>query len=298
MTPAAEQCTASGLMRETSDQILRAITQDSAFRVVVVSSAETVHGIIRAQRAKEQLAQTLGDLVTATILVRETMAPQHRVQGILRGGHHSGALIADSHPSGQVRGLVQLAPGLSTIDTGQGATLQMMRTLANGALHQGVAEAPAGGGLSEALMAYMQTSEQVTSVASVATCWAEPDRVVAGGFVVQLLPDASQEALRAMIERLDRFGSLPSQLVRSEFGAAFLLDKLLHGVAFSQVGVDSVRYQCWCDEIRMMSALASLKRDELVELAATSEPLEITCDYCGREYCFQPTGLQGLLEQS
>ena len=102
--------------------------------------------------------------------------------------------------------------GSQTIDVGAGATLQMMRTLANGAIHQGLVAFPTTGGISEALMAYMQTSEQVTSVVAVDTVVGDEGLLGAGGYMVQLLPEAGQGPLGAMIERLERFGSLRGRL--------------------------------------------------------------------------------------
>src|SRR5512136_1181322 len=119
-------------MTDQQSGILRAITDDHAFRVITLGTTAAAQGVVAAQRAEGELASYLADLVTGTILIRETMAPQCRVQGIVRT--ERGTLIADSHPSGDVRGLVQLGP----LNLDGGATLQMMRTLANGAIQQGL----------------------------------------------------------------------------------------------------------------------------------------------------------------
>jgi molecular chaperone Hsp33 len=283
-------------MTDDKDGILRAITDDHAFRVVTLGATATARGVVAAQRAQGELARRLAELVTGTILIRETMAPQSRVQGIVRA--KSGALIADSHPSGDVRGLVQLARGSTSIEVGSSATLQMMRTLANGAIHQGLVAFPDSGGISEALMAYMQSSEQVTSVVAVDTTLGHDGLLVAGGYMVQLLPEARPDSLAGMIERLERFGGMPSRLSSSDFSAETLLGELLRGISHSLVGSDEVRYHCWCDDVRVMSALSSLERADLEELLAAAEPLSLSCDYCGRDYRIQLAQLRGLLEQS
>jgi molecular chaperone Hsp33 len=282
-------------MTDQKNGILRAITDDHAFRVVTLGTTAAARGVVAAQHVRGELARYLADLITGTILIRETMAPQCRVQGIVRAKR--GALIADSHPSGDVRGLVQLG-GLQTIDVGAGATLQMMRTLANGAIHQGLVAFPTTGGMSEALMTYMQTSEQVTSVVAVDTVVDDDGLRGAGGYMVQLLPEAEQGPLGAMIERLERFGGLRGRLGGADFGPAALLAELLDGMPHSLVGSGEVRCHCWCDEVRVMSALSTLKRADLEDLLTGGEPLSLSCDYCGRDYQVQPAQLRGLLEQS
>jgi redox-regulated HSP33 family molecular chaperone len=47
-----------------------------------------------------------------------------------------------------------------------------------------------------------------------------------------------------------------------------------------------------------MSALASLSREELQALLSDARPIEMECDYCGRQYSVGPVELQGLLQQS
>jgi molecular chaperone Hsp33 len=127
---------------EPPDTVLRAITDDGAFRVITARTTQTVRGAIEAQGVTGRTARHFGDLLTGSILFRETMAPNLRVQGIIKGSSGSGSLIADSHPSGQTRGLVQLKGGAHEIDLGQGAVLQLMRTLSSGRINQGVVEVP------------------------------------------------------------------------------------------------------------------------------------------------------------
>jgi molecular chaperone Hsp33 len=147
-------------------------------------------------------------------------------------------------------------------------------------------------------MTYMQSSEQVTSVVAVDAVLGEGGLVGAGGYMVQLLPEARRGPLDAMIERLEGFGSLRGRLATTEFGPAALLAELLAGIPHSLVGSGEVRYRCWCDEVRLMSALSTLERADLEDLLAAREPLSLSCDYCGRDYRIQPAQLRGLLDRS
>ena len=285
-------------MSEPPDTVLRAITDDGAFRVITARTTQTVRGAIEAQGVTGQTARHFGDLLTGSILFRETMAPNLRVQGIIKGSNGSGSLIADSHPSGQTRGLVQLKGGAREIDLGQGAVLQLMRTLGSGRINQGVVEVPKDGGISHSFMSYMQTSEQVISMLAVGTLF-DGDRVhSAGGYIVQLLPEVGRGPLMVMTERLRDFESIDRQLGDSAFTPSWLLDELLYGMPFTRLEESSVRFECWCDELRVVSALASLSRDDLEHLLSSNEVLEIACEYCKRDFRIAPARLRGLLEQS
>jgi molecular chaperone Hsp33 len=274
------------------------MTDDGAFRVITASTTQTVRSAIRAQRARGQTARTFGELITGSILFRETMAPELRVQGILRGANDSGSLVADSHPSGQTRGLVQMKSGSDEVRLEPGAVIQMMRTMPSGRINQGVVEVPNQGGVSRALMAYMQVSEQVVSMVSVTTLLDDDQVIAAGGYLVQLLPEVGRGPLSVMTERLRDYETIDEQLRDADFSPGWLLDQLLSGMPFTRLDESSVGYGCWCDELRVMSALATLGRSDIEHLLATNEVLEISCEYCRREYRILPTRLRGLLESS
>jgi molecular chaperone Hsp33 len=285
-------------VHEPPDTVLRAITDDGAFRVITARTTQTVRGAVEAQGITGNNARHFGDLLTGSILFRETMAPDLRVQGILKGSGNSGSLIADSHPSGQTRGLIQLKGNAKEITLGEGAVLQLMRTLPGGRINQGIVEVPKHGGISHAFMAYMQTSEQVVSMLAVGTIF-EGERVVkAGGYLVQLLPEAARGPIMIMTERLRDFESIDPQLRDAAFNPSWLLDELLYGMPFTRLEERPIRFECWCDEVRVVSALASLSRADLEHLLATNEVLEIACEYCKRDFQIAPARLRGLLEQS
>lgn len=281
-----------------TDSVLRAMTDDGAFRVITAQTTETVRGAISAQGAKGDTARTFGDLLTGAILFRETMAPTLRVQGVLRGAQNSGSIVADSHPSGKTRGLIQMPEGRAQIGLGSGAVIQIMRTLPSGRINQGVVEVPEQGGVSRALMAYMQTSEQVFSMVAVSTLLEGDEVVAAGGYMVQLLPEVGRGPLMVMTERLQDFETIDQQLREQNFSPGWLLEQLLYGMPFTRLDESQVGYDCWCDELRVMSALATLRRSDIEHLLSTDEVLEISCEYCKRDYHISPARLRGLLDAS
>jgi len=284
-------------MPAAKDNVLRAITDDGAFRVIAARTTETVRRAVEAQSARGNTARYFGDLLTGAILFRETMAPQLRVQGVLKGAFGSGSLVADSHPSGKTRGLIQLPKDKDEIAIGNGAIIQMMRTMPNGRIVQGMVEVPTEGGISRALMAYMQVSEQVVSMAAVGTLIDEEGVKSAGGYLVQLLPEVGRGPLMVMTERLREFETIDSELGEG-FSPQRLLDQILYGMPFTTLETSEVGFECWCDELRVVSALATLSRSDLEHLLSTGEILEINCEYCKREYRIPPARLQGLLESS
>jgi molecular chaperone Hsp33 len=284
-------------MAQDEDSVLRAITDDGAFRVITAVTTRTVRGAVAAQGVKGELARHFGDLLTGAVLYRETMAPNYRVQGVVKGAGGKGSLVADSHPSGKTRGLVQL-PKEGELSIRQGAVMQMMRSLPKGGIAQGIVEVPDKGGISSAMMAYLHTSEQVVSMIAVGTLLVQDEVISAGGYLLQLLPEAGRGALMIMTERLREWESIDSVLGDPAFSPSWLLDQLLYGMPFTRLEESSIGFDCWCDELRVVEALATLGRADLEHLLASGEVLEISCEYCKHEYRIPPARLRGLLDKS
>jgi molecular chaperone Hsp33 len=286
-------------LNQSTDTVVRAITEDGAFRVIAARTTETVRGAIAAQSAAGAAAKHLGELITGAVLVREAMAPGLRVQGILKSGSGKGSLVADSHPDGTSRGLINIGKSGGSIDVGKGALLQMMRTLPSGMLHQGVVEIPEGGGISAGLMAYMQDSEQVLSMIAVATVLTGGREVVAaGGYLVQLLPEVERGPLMIMTQRLQDFERLDEVLTKGDASPDHLLDELLYGMPFARLSKSELRFACQCSRVRVMTSLATLPRADIEDMVKEGKVLEIQCDFCGKEYAVAPVELRSMLTPS
>ena len=276
------------------------MTNDGAFRVIAARTTDTAQGVIAAQALLGPLAQDMADLVTAAVLYRETMAPSLRVQCIVRFAEDAGQLIADSHPDGWSRGLVQKGSGSAAPDVRHTrATLEMMRTLPNSELHRGIVEVPETGNLSEAFMRYMQLSEQVVSMISLGSSF-ESERPTAGGFVVQLLPEAAEaeEAMATMTQRLESFVEIKERLRELDGSPRQLIEQIFEGMAFTWLHESDLRFGCHCSQLRVMTTLSVLDRAEIQELVDEGEPLSIGCDYCGASYTVEIAQLRGLLSAS
>jgi molecular chaperone Hsp33 len=286
-------------MTQRPDQIVRAMDEEGTFRVLTCDVTTTVTAAIEAQHAEGCEVTTFGELLVTTILFRETMSPQLRVQGIASAANGSGQFIADSHPSGDVRGLVQRNDPNQRVTLSSGSTLRMMRSLPNGSLNQGVIELTDKPTIVDGFMAYMQTSEQIVTMVGVGVALDTHGLVTrAGGYLVQLLPGHKRGPLMVMTERLKDFENVIPYLEKPDFTPDYLLNELLYLMPSARLGESTVRFHCWCDELKVIGALSTLPKKDLVELASVDEALHIDCDYCHKSYEIAPTALKGLLTQS
>lgn len=274
------------------------MTDDGTFRVVTLDGTKTAQNVCRAQGVRGKTARNLAELVLGSALIRETMSPQLRVQGILRRADGKGYMLGDSHPSGNSRGLFSRKQDDQEFEL-DGSVLQMVRTLQDGRVQQGLVEVTPGSDISRALMTYMQESEQIVTMIVVGTVFGPDDTITAaGGYLVQLLPHAHQGALAVMTERLEDFRNIDHILGHPEFTPRLLCDELLYGMPFTELGDSELGSKCWCSRASLLGALASLQRQEIQNMVDDGQMLEITCDYCRLDYQLAPSELQGLLDQN
>jgi molecular chaperone Hsp33 len=280
-----------------SDNALRAMTDDGAFRVVTVRTTDIVRRMLATRSLWGADAVQLADLVTGTILVRETMAPTHRVQGLLRSADGASLWVGDSDPDGGARGLLT-RKDKSAVASIKGGTLEVVRTLRNGELHRGIVEVPVGSTMSQALMIYLQESEQVLSMLAIGCVLGDDHVVAAGGYIVQLLPDVGQGPLAIMAERLHDFEHIGPLLAKLDAATSPLMDEILYGMPFTRLEESPLAWRCRCGMDRVLATLATLPRSDLIALSADDKPIELSCDFCGSEYVVSPTQLRALLTES
>ena len=279
------------------DSVFRAMTDDGTFRVVTAQTTQTVRGALAAQGAKGETALHFANLLTGVVLLRLTMAPQLRVQAILRGSGRTGTLVADSHPTGRTRGLITANNAGESLELGPGSLLRLMRTLQDGSLQQGVVEVPSGG-IAPALMTYLEVSEQVSTMIAVGAVVGDGGTVSAGGYLVQILPEAQRGPLMVMTERLEDYRTIDDRVSRPDFSPSGLMDDLLHAMPFTPLGESDIRFECWCSHLSVVAALSSLPRSEVQSMIDDGDVLEIRCDYCNAQYRVSPVELRGLLDAS
>lgn len=285
---------------QPTDCAIRAITDDGAFRVITIRTTDMVRAAIDAQDATGICAKTFAELLTGAVLVRETMSPENRVQVILKPDHNNkgmfATLVADSHPEGLTRGLVQgEVSDENPPRFGEGMVLQVIRVLFNKELHQGIVPTSREGGVSEALNDYMMSSEQITSVIEVAAHVEDGEVVSAAGFIVQMLPEVSVEALAPMLAHLEKRPALREILADRGARPAETMARLMDGFDHTVLSQEPVSFGCICSQERIFQAISTLPADEISELIDGGNQLEVACEYCKTPYVVSSSQLEPLL---
>jgi len=127
----------------------------------------------------------------------------------------------------------------------------------------------------------------------------EGEILLAGGYVVQLLPECTEPPLAVMYERLrNDFADLSRVLSEVDADPDRLVAEILHGMEYTRTMEFELDFKCRCSSERVLASLASVGKAEIEDMIRAAEPISITCDYCHQEYGLQPEMLRGLLTAS
>ena len=153
------------------------------------------------------------------------------------------------------------------------------------------------GEIAEDLTYYFATSEQVPSSVGLGVLM-EKDNTVkqAGGFIVQLMPFAEEETIQKLESNLSKIRSVTS-LLDEGVTPEGLLELVLEGMDFQFLETRDVKFACNCSKERVEKALISIGREEIGNMIADGETIEVKCHFCNKGYHFSIPELTGLLEK-
>ncbi|HVV83497.1 MAG TPA: Hsp33 family molecular chaperone HslO [Kofleriaceae bacterium] len=279
---------------EPTDRVVRLMTMDGAFRLMAAVTTQTARGALGAQATGDGLGLKLAELITSAILVRETTQPGRRVQMVWRD-RRGRSLVADALPDGTNRGMVN--PGEATAVAEDGDhVLSVNYTLPNGELHQGLIAIPAGADMSAALMRYFKQSEQITAMVAVGAISGPGGVRVCGGYVVQLLPEATRDVIDAMTAQLAALEPIEELLEGRGSTAAELAATVFAGFEHAELASSPLRFGCTCSQTRVLLSILTLPEED-VRSIVEGEPLQVRCDACGATYEIEPAAVRSFRDQ-
>ena len=152
------------------------------------------------------------------------------------------------------------------------------------------------GEIAEDLTYYFAASEQIPTSVGLGVLLNKENYVEhAGGFIIQLLPFATDMTIRWLEEVLAGVHSV-TEYFADGYSAEDLVHVLLGADAVIERKVHPV-YQCDCSRERVEKALISLGRKELEEMIQDGEPVTLHCDFCNKDYTFSVDDLKKYVKQ-
>ncbi|MED2971573.1 MULTISPECIES: Hsp33 family molecular chaperone HslO [unclassified Fictibacillus] len=291
-----------------SDYLIKALAFDGQIRAYAMSGSEMVGEAQRRHQTWPTASAALGrSMMASTMMASMLKSDKHKMTVKIEGGGPIGAIVVDAAPSGHTRGYVT-NPQVH-FDLNQHGKLDVARAVGkNGFLSVvkdlGLRDNFTGqvplvsGEIGDDFTYYFAASEQVPSSVGVGVL-VNPDNSIlaAGGFVIQVLPNASDTIIDLLEERISAIPPI-SKLVEKGLTPEEILFELLGKENVKILDKMPVSFQCTCSRDRIANALVSLGREEIRSIIEDEGQAEAHCHFCNETYLFAEDELEELYNES
>lgn len=271
------------------DRLYKGIDVNGHFKISGIKTTEVVRSAQERHHLSLLTTVLLGRTLTAAMLLASELKGDERIRVILEGNGPVGSVVAEANRRGEIRGYVSnpqaeldYSDEGTTLGDGLGiGVLTVTKTLYNEAEPRHSTIQLFKGDVTADIAHYLMQSEQIPSAVLLDTGMDDRGKVThAGGILVQRLPDAPEEVIETLQDRLSRFNPVSELLEQGQY-----IDEIMQNAVdpYRMRVIDKVpvHFFCRCSRDRFLSALSMLSHEELRELDGESQ--EIVCHFCNNK---------------
>jgi molecular chaperone Hsp33 len=272
--------------------MIRVLTLDGAIRVSVAATTFLVEEVRRRQQTDPTATVAVGRLATAAALMGSLLKGEQRIGLTVEGNGPLQRIQAETDALGHVRATLKVAhAGLPPRDgrfdvagaIGHAGFLHVIKDLDLKEPYRGMVQLVSSE-IAEDLAYYFTTSEQTpSSVALGVELGQQAEVVAAGGFLLQLMPDADETVAERLSEHL---ANLPptTRMLRQGLSPEAIAERLLESYPYRILGSTELKFTCNCSQWQTLNLLRTLGADELDRLIEEDGGASVTCEYCKEVY--------------
>lgn len=288
-------------------EIVRIITTDG----MVMASAITGTDIVARARAIHNTSPTataaLGrSLMACSMMGNQLKGEENSLTLQIRGDGPLGGITCVSDSQGNVRGyavnpqadVARKQEGKLDVGGAVGAgSLTVIKDLGMRDPYVG-SIALVSGEIAEDVTAYFAESEQIPTACALGVLvqGGSGEVITAGGYLIQLLPGADEEAICKVERGLQKVGYVTGHLKEGK-SALDLIRDVLGEFEIEVLETCPVEYRCYCSRDRVVKVLISMGSQEMRSLIEEQGKAELTCQFCDQVYRFSREELEEIYTQ-
>ncbi len=284
--------------------LITGLTKNHEVRIYISQTTD----MVEAARATHDLSPTstsaLGRTLTATVMMgMMSKIDKEKITLQIRGNNEIRQMVAVADTHGNVKAYTSdpQAPTLldenGRLSVGQavGTDGQIIVIRDIGMKEPFIGQINlVSGEIAEDVAQYFSQSEQLATAVALGVSFGKDAHVnYAGGFIVQLLPDASEETIDQLEANLQ--GMMPlTHLFEEGLTIEQIANQVLAGLGLEELETYELRYNCDCSREKMEMGLMSLGKNEIDAIIEEDHGAELVCHFCNKKYHFDETELRNL----
>ena len=287
-----------------TDKILKSISKNGHFRAFALDSTLTVREAQDRHQTMPTSTVALGRTLIAAQILGANEKGDSKITVKILGDGAMGAIVAVADAKGNVKGYVQN----KDLDYKKASTGEVLVApfVGNGFFvvikDMGLRQPYTGqtdlitGEIGEDLAWYFLSSEQTPSSVGLNVLLndGEDSVKIAGGFMLQALPDATDDEITVMEKNIKAMPSI-SEMLLKEKPLEAMLAALYGDLEYTILAESPLAFECDCSKERFSEGLQSLGSQALTEIIEEDHGAEVLCQFCGRKYEFTEKELNDLI---
>ncbi|UBH22295.1 Hsp33 family molecular chaperone HslO [Macrococcus armenti] len=286
------------------DYLVRALAFNDEVRAFSVRTTNTVETARQKHDTWRVGTAALGRTITAGAMMGAMLKNEERLTITINGGGPLGQIVVDANGKGEVRGYVEnpyvevesIRPGKMNVGAAVGTNgfLRVVKDIGMKDYFTGSTELH-NGEIAEDFTYYFATSEQVPSAIGLGVlCTPEETTDAAGGFIIQLMPGASEETISLLEERIANLTPI-STLIDRGLSPEQVLEEVLGEDNIRILDQMPVEFKCNCGREKFLNAIKGLGEAEIKSMIEEDHGAEVECHFCREKYQFSEADLEALL---
>ena len=286
-----------------NDYLVKAYAFDGTVRIYAASTTQLVEEARQIHGTWPAATAAFGRMLTASLIMGAMYKGDQTLTIRINGQGPIGEMVTVVTADGHVKGTVEnpevhfsekgkLAVGLVV---GNQGFIHVTKDLKIRDVFTSSASLQTGE-IAEDFTYYFAVSEQIPSSVGLGVLVNEDNTVAAsGGFILQVMPGAKEETLQKIEHNIGEMKPV-SELIESGHTPEDIIGLITKG-DHEFVEEMPLFYACDCSKERFEKGLISLGEDELSSLAEDKKPIEIVCQFCKKQYVFEPEEIQTLIQK-
>ncbi len=290
-----------------ADKLIRATAKDGQIRVIAAITTELVDKATKTHECSPTASAALGRMLTGGVLMGAML--KNKTDSLtlqINGGGEAKGIVVTAHSDGSVKGYignpnVELplnAKGKLDVGgaIGKNGDLKIIKDM--GLKDPYIGQVPIyTGEIGDDLAYYFTVSEQTPSAVALGVLVDKDlSTKAAGGFIIQMMPGASEFLADIISYRLEEIPSVTS-MIEKGMSIEEILEYVFEDMDLKTYDAIVPEFRCDCSRERVERVLLSVGKKDLQEIYEDGKNEEILCHFCNKGYEFKPEDIKKLIEE-
>jgi molecular chaperone Hsp33 len=288
------------------DSIKRFLAYNGKINITCISSTELVEEARKVHDLSPLATATLGRCLTMGALMASGFKNENDCLTIqIKGNGPIGSITVTSDGKARTRGYVQnpqvdvplREDGKLNVGeaVGKDGFLYVIKDIGLKEPYVGMSKLVSGE-IAEDFANYYYTSEQKNTAVALGVLVNSEGVKSAGGFIVTSMPDATEDELFILENRLKEAKPI-SQMLDENMSLLDIAKDITGDINIEVLEQNEIipKYECNCSKEKMQNALISIGKEEISKILEEDKRAEVVCHFCNKKYEFSEDELKNMI---